>query len=97
MSHRSPETHVVAKHQLPGATESIVSRENSGRGKKRVTPLVRRQTEPVSDALAGGETLNLDGSMGCKVHDGEYCVVDVPERSAGAGGAGAEEGTVLRA
>jgi len=31
-----------------------------------------------------------------KFHDGEHSVVNVPERGAGAGGAGAEQGTVLR-
>ena len=64
--------------------------------KNRVTPVVGRQAKPVFDTLAGGEALNLDGGMRRKVHNRKYRVLDVPERGTGAGGAGAEEGTVLR-
>ena len=64
--------------------------------KRRFIPLVRRQTEPVFDALARSEPLNLDGGMRRKLDDGEHCVVDIPERGARADGGGTEEGTVLR-
>lgn len=63
--------------------------------KNGVTPLVRCKTKPISDALAGGETLNFNGGVRREVHDGKYGVLDVPERGAGAGGVGAEEGAVL--
>jgi len=58
--------------------------------------LVGCQTKPVSDILARRKTLNLNGSVRRKVHNGKYCVLDVSERGARARGADAEEGTVLR-
>ena len=54
------------------------------------------QAKPVSDALPGRETLNLNGSMGRKVRNGKYRVLDIPEGGARAGGADAKEGAILR-
>lgn len=64
--------------------------------KDPAAPLVGCQAKPVSDALTGRETLNLNGSMGRKVRDGKYRVLDIPEGSAGAGGVDAKEGAILR-
>lgn len=60
-----------------------------------IVPLIGCQTEPVSDMLAGRKTLNLNGSMRRKVHNGKHCVLDVAERGTRAGGADTEEGTIL--
>jgi hypothetical protein len=64
-------------------------------GNDRIAPFVRCKAKPVSDGLARGEPLDLNGGMRRKVHDGEYNVIGVPECGAGAGGGGVEEGTVL--
>ena len=69
--------------------------ENSGWENNRIAPVIRCKAKPVSDGLAGGKPLDLNGGMRRKVHDGEYNVIGVPERGAGAGGGSIEEGLVL--
>lgn len=64
-------------------------------GKSLVVPLIWCETKPVPHTLAGRETLNLDGSVRGKIHDGEDCVLDILERCAGAGGADGKECAVL--
>ena len=85
VSHRPPGTRITADNQPPGAVGRLSDTETQAR-KVEVLPLVGCETKPVAHTLAGRETLDLDGSVRRKVHNGKHRVVDILEQSAGAGG-----------
>ena len=78
VSNRFPETYVFAENQLPGAVDRRLEAESRGQ-KDRVVLLIWCETQPIPHTLAGRETLDLNGSMRRKVHNGEHDVLDVLE------------------